>query len=493
MSEVMKTRDDRFPLLSMAFYFWEEVMGPWGYPCGMWWFVLLGLLVTSVTAQQSSAGGDGKELLAEVRKKVLLTLDRLPKYMCTETIDRSTFHPKKKVTKRQFRPLGLDPKEPTPMRPVSCDEIAALRKKEDWQVLRDASDRLRLDVAVSEDSEMFSWAGENRFNDRGLADLVRRGATSTGAFGSLLASIFGTDFEANATNFTYKGEVNVAGRALVAFDFRVPLERSTFSMENQTHHSAIVAYEGSFLVDPKTFGLARLTVRAVQIPPEFNVCENVTTLDYGSVRLHDSEFLLPKDVVLHVTNADGTELENSTVFSGCHEFLAESSLSFETDSENGQGAAQKTVSKTVAVPRGRSFRFALASAIDTATAAAGDPIKARLTSSIKEKGNAVLVPKGATVRGRIVQIKRLYLPGIEALTLAVKLETVEVNGVAQPFNAKPESAIKRSTDRGSVNHDGRPFGQMSDPEDPRVGFLEFQDVSEHFVIDAGVEIEGTTN
>ncbi len=457
----------------------------------MWRFMLLWVFVTSVTAQQSAPVDDRKRVLAEVRQKVMLTLDRLPKYMCTETIDRTTFQPKKKVTKRQFRPLGLDPKEPTPVRLVSCDEIAALRKKADWQVLKDASDRLRLDVAVATDSEMFSWAGENRFNDRGLADLVRRGATSTGAFGSFLASIFGTDFESNAANFTGKGEVNVEGRALVAFDFRVPLEMSTFRMEDAAHNSAFVAYEGTFLVDPRTFDLVRLTVRASRIPPEFNVCENVTTLDYGSVRLHDSEFLLPKDAVLHVTNADGTELENRTVFSGCHEFLAESSVSFDTSSESAEGS-QKIASKILVLPAGLSFRIALTNAIDTATAAAGDPIKAKLVSPIKGKGNGVLVPKGAAVTGRIVQMERLYLPGFESLTLALKLETVEANGVQQPFNAKPESAVKRSTGRGSVYRQGRPVGQMSDPEDPGVGFLEFQDVSEHFVVNAGVEIAGTT-
>jgi hypothetical protein len=463
-----------------------------GYPYRMWRFVLLWVFVTSVTAQQSAPGDDGKGLLAEVRKKVMLTLDRLPKYMCTETIDRSTFQPKKKVEKRQFRPLGLDPKEPTPVRLVSCDEIAALKKKADWQVRKDTSDRLRLNVAVSENSEMFSWAGENRFNDRGLADLVRRGATSTGAFGSFLASIFGADFETNAVNFTYKGEANVDGRALVAFDFRVPLEKSTFRMENQTHLSAIVAYEGSFLVDPKTFDLVRLTIRASRISPEFNVCENVTTLDYGSVRLHDSEFLLPKDALLHVTNADGSELENNTVFSGCHEFLAESSVSFGTDSENAPGAAQTTVSKTLALPAGLSFRLALTNAIDTGTAAAGDPIKARLLGPIKGKGSGVLVPKGAAVTGRIVQIKRRYQPGFASLTLALKLETVEASGVPQPFYARPEPAVVRRTDRAAVNREGRAFGQMSDPDDPGVGFLEFQDVSEHFFVNAGVEIGGTT-
>jgi hypothetical protein len=453
---------------------------------------LVWAFATSLAAQQSSPADDGRTLLADVRKKVMLTLDRLPRYMCTETIDRSTFLPKKQLTKRQFRPLGLDPKEPTPARFVSCEEIAALRRKADWQVLKDASDRLRLDVAVAAHSEMFSWAGENRFEEGGLADLVRRGATSTGAFGSFLASIFGAEFESNAANFTCNGPVNVEGRSLVAFDFRVPLEKSTFRVENEAHLGGNVPYDGTFLVDPKTFDLVRLTVRAGRNPRDASVCENVTTLDYGSVTLHDSEFFLPKDVRLHVTNADGSELENDTVFSGCHEFLAESSLSFETDSGNAQGAAEKTAPKTLALPPGVPFRVTLTSAIDTSTAAAGDPIKAKLTGPIKEKGNGVVVPKGAAVTGRIVQIKRLYLPGFETLTLALKLETVEANGVPQPFHAKPQSAIVRHADRGSVNRQGRPFGQMSDAQDPGVGFFEFQDVSKHFVINTGVEMDGVT-
>jgi hypothetical protein len=33
---------------------------------------------------------------------------------------------------------------------------------------------------------------------------------------------------------------------------------------------------------------------------------------------------------------------------------------------------------------------------------------------------------------------------------------------------------------------------MSDALDPGVGFFEFQDVSEHFVINAGVEMDGVT-
>jgi hypothetical protein len=58
---------------------------------------LLWVLATSLAAQQYPPGDDAKALLLEVRKKVMLTVNRLPKYMCTETIDRSTFKPEAKV------------------------------------------------------------------------------------------------------------------------------------------------------------------------------------------------------------------------------------------------------------------------------------------------------------------------------------------------------------------------------------------------------------
>jgi len=438
----------------------------------MRWWLLLCVFATSAAAQQDSSGDDAKALLLEVRRKLMLTVNRLPKYMCTETIDRSTFQPNANVTGR------------------SCDDLASLRKKPEWSVSKYASDRLRLDVAVSGDSEMFSWAGKIRFEDRSLGDLVRGGATSTGAFASFLGAIFGT----NAASFNYNGDVNQDGRALAEFGFRVPLEKSTHQIGNKLH-SAIVAYDGTFLVDPKTFDLVRLTVRADQLPAELQACEELTTLDYGRVRLNNAEFVLPKDVRLHVIHSDGSELENRTVFSGCHEFRSESSLSFDTASEKEHGASQKTVSKALALPPGLPFRVALTYAVNPATAAAGDLIKAKLTDPIKEMEHGVLVPKGALVTGRIIQIERLYGPESESLRLVFKLETVEASGVPQPFDARLQSVVKRhtkSTRALVVRQDLGSFNQMFDPEDPRVGFLEFPGVTRDFVIKPGVEITGFT-
>jgi hypothetical protein len=53
------------------------------------------------------------------------------------------------------------------------------------------TDRVRLEVTVSEGSELHSWPGATRFDERNVDDLIRNGPVSTGSFGAYLNSIFG--------------------------------------------------------------------------------------------------------------------------------------------------------------------------------------------------------------------------------------------------------------------------------------------------------------
>jgi len=442
----------------------------------MRWLLLFCLFAISTEAAQDDARYDPKKLLLDVRQKVMATVNRLPKYMCTETIDRSTFQPEAKVTNH------------------SCDDLAARRKKANWKIRRDASDRLRLDVAVSGGSEMFSWVGENSFEDRSLADLVRSGATSTGAFATFIGGIFGT----NAASFTYNGDVSADGRAFVEFGFRVPLEKSGYNIGNKLYH-ANVPYYGTFLVDPETLDLVRLIIHADQLPPEIDACEDTTTLDYGIVRLNNADFLLPKNSVLRVVNNDGSEFENRSVFSSCHEFLGESTLRFDAAPDDRQAAAEKRNLAPLTLPAGLQFTLALTSAIETATAAAGDLITAKLTSPIKEGHNKILVPKGAVVSGRIVQIERLYEKASQSLLLAVRPETIEIGGIPQPFAARLDSIVEAPVTRRFARPSGLlrrqdlgRFDQMADPQDAAGGLLRFENVTGHYVIQRGLELQGST-
>ena len=425
--------------------------------------LLLGSFAASVWAQE-----DPKDLLLKVRAKVTQTVNRLPRYLCTQTIDRSIFLPEPRLVS------------------FACDDLASRQRNRNRKLPIHSSDRLRLDVAISDHNEMYSWVGEGRFQDRSLSDIVRRGAISTGAFSSLLASIFTTD----VASFSYDGDSTVDGRTLVEFGFRVPAEKSEYTFGNRVH-DVITGYKGTFDVDPSTYDLVRLIAETDQLPPEVDACEATTTLDYQNVRLNGVRFLLPQEAQLSILGRNGAESRNRTVFSGCHEFEGESTLVFDLQPESGAAAGEKIQARAFVLAAGLPFTIALTQSIDTATAAAGDVIRAKLTTNIRDK-SGVIVSKGAAVTGRVAQIERLYGPSSQSLLLAVRLETVDKDGRPQPFTARLTSSIQpfaRQSAGLRVREDLGSFDQM---EDPGLGFIQFQNVNERYLIHSGLELSGQT-
>ncbi len=431
--------------------------------------LLFCVFITSVQANQDPRQAD--QILLEVRKNVTLTLERLPRYLCTETIERSTFRPKVN------RPTS------------SCRDLAEQRRMADWKIRQDSSDRLRLDVAVSSLGEMYSWVGEHRFEDRSLADLAGHGATLSGTFSGFLTALFVSD----AASFSFNGYVTARGTTLVEFGYHVPLAKSHYLIGDKLHR-ANVEYDGTLWVDPKTYDLSRLTIRAL-LPPEVGACEANTTVDYGRTRINNSEFLLATEARLHILKSDGGEFEDRTVFSGCHEFLGESVLRFDVPSEATRIAAPAVSIKSQPFPFGLPLTVVLTESINSATAAAGDRIKGTLKRAISEKSKGVLIPKDTPMVAQIVLIERDYGPQHPSLTLGIKLETVEVNGVRQPFYTSLEPSILNShgrvkhADRVASSRDLRALHQM---EESGVALVRIEGVSNRYVIPRGLELTGIT-
>jgi hypothetical protein len=335
------------------------------------------------------------------------TVGRLPKYMCTQTIDRSQLELVPGVEERQCEP----PKA--------------------RQLRLTTSDRLRLDVAISAGREMYSWVGEGHFEDGGLFQLVRNGALSTGAFSSLLEVIFRDD----AGAFSYKGETIEGARKVAEFEFRVaaPSSHYVFSGRNSR---ITTGYSGSIFVDSATADLVRLKVQTDGLPVETGACESSTDLTYSRVRLNGADFLLPSQVSLHILNTDGVELQNRTVYSSCHEFLGESTLSFDAPPEPSTPATPGATGRDE-LPEGLQFTVALTNRIDAATAAAGDRLAAKLSTPIRDASGSTFVPKGAAVTARIARIRRFYVPE-PMVEVVIKLETVEIGGMPRRLTAASE-------------------------------------------------------
>jgi hypothetical protein len=432
-------------------------------------FLLLFLAFAGPLETHQNSADDVKVILLNARKKVIKTIESLPKYLCTETVDRYTFQPE--IT----------------LEGASCAELAKERSSADFGLRKSTSDRLKLDVAVSGNSEMYSWAGEDHFSSHSLHSLVQNGATSTGTFASFLGSIFGTE----AATFAYNGDVNAEGDVLAEFGFQVPVEKSSYSIRNSLADS-IVGYGGVFWVDLKTFDLVRLSISADHLPIELNACETGTTLDYEHIQLNHADFLIPKDVHWHVVNLDGSEFTSRTVFSACHEFLGESTLRFDAAPEETQAAAPKSV---MVLPPDLTFSLVLLDPISTATAAAGDLFRAKLAAAIRVKGGGISIPKDAIITGRIMRIERQYGPKSQSSMLGLKPETIQANGAAQPFHAQLGSAISRHKKVAGtliLRQNLGTFDEMSDQEDSAVDSLQFEHVKDGYVIPAGLRIEGRT-
>jgi hypothetical protein len=422
---------------------------------------------TSIQAQDAP-----KDLLPGIRNKIKQALGRLPNYLCTQTIDRLQYEPVK------FR------REP------SCDDIAKQKKDSPRKLRPFSADRLRLDVAVANGNrEMYSWVGENSFKNGSLFALVHRGALQNGTFSAFLAMIFAS----NVASFSYMGGNTVDGRPLAEFGYRVPLEKSTYVFGNGDSQVK-TAYSGTFLADPKTFDLVRLVVHTAQLPLDIGSCEATTTVDYGRARLKASEdagFLLPAKIQLDIVNTNGSELENRTVFSACREFSSESTVSFDAAPSQPAAPASGEVpaARAIALRPGLPFTLAFTQPIDPAIAAAGDRIRAKLTSAIRDSSK-ILVPAGAVVTARLTRMQYLYGPP-SSLTIAVKLETLDIAGTPRPFAASPISTSQTLT--RSDLYLSRRRGLLAGLElasldlENRSGVFKFAKVKPNYVVKSGLQ------
>jgi hypothetical protein len=412
---------------------------------------------------------DPRDLLLRVRAHVTDTVHRLPKYMCSLTVERAQYLP-------------------DPNHAPSCDAMSAQWTKGELNPRLYQTDRVRLDVGIAAANEIYSWVGEDRFDDRDVFDLVSQGALQTGGFTGFLTSIFGGE----AANFTYNGETVSNGRTLAEFGFQVPQEQSNYWFTNRHGKRITTGYEGEFLADPKTGELMRLVIRTNGDLSETGACESITALDYSRVRLNDSEFLLPREANLDILNSDGTEFHNRTGYAACHEFRGESQLRFDAPAPNANSAPAKA--SPLSLPFGLPFKVVFTEPINTETAAAGDRIQARLASPIRDDSSKVtLVPKGAEVTVRIGRLESY--PGPPAsIKLIVKLETVKVGGTLVPLTAAwAAEPLPRVTTRSASGLRRRiPLGSFSSLLNSSLGVFEFKNAKPNFVIKSGLESDWTT-
>ena len=303
------------------------------------------------------AAASGEDQIARIRARVAETTARIPNYTCLETIERRWY----------------------------TDEFAEDR----------VADRVRIEVAVVDGKEQFSWPGGIPLDARELEEILRRGVSKSGDFSGFLSGVFVSNF----ATYTLVGEQAGAIRRSVRYDYRVPAQAGY--LLNRDAAVAVVAYHGSFWVDPETLDLMRLEIEGDDIPPKLKMSSAKLAIDYERVAVGAGTFLLPRATDVRMAGTSGLEDRAVARFTGCRQFLAESSLSFDdrpvapAPIDNDPGAE---------LPAGLNLDVVLAAPIVRKTAAVGDVVQAELRKEVKTKGG-VMVPKGAVVDGRIVTLE----------------------------------------------------------------------------------------
>jgi hypothetical protein len=366
--------------------------------------------LVAVFAAWGIAESEGDELFRKVRAKVLDAIRRAPRYTCVQTVDRMQYLP-------QYGAL-----------PPSCAAMIAARKQIFSPGFLVWRDRIRLDVAVLDGEETFSWAGANRFETTQVDELVPSGALGTGEFAAFLTSVFGGDADI----------VSFAGPSLFTFD--MPLARSHFTYHSRGSPSRVTGYRGSFRADPETAELKRLTIVADQFPPDESTCRVEDAMDYRPVKIGNGEFLLPWVANLDVLYANGSESMNETRYAECREYAGDSTIRYGDDGEPPPPPAAAIPRRFArqAMSPGLHFRIALAAPIHSDTAAAGDSVDGLVLDEIRDPGLGVVAAANDLVHGRILQIEQFA--GIDARwVLRIRFDALEHDGAEQPLTLRAEA------------------------------------------------------
>lgn len=397
---------------------------PTRHPRALRTLTLCGYLALGVVIMWA-ADSAAETLLNNTRLNALDNLKRLPRYVCVQTVARSEFE--------------------LPRRGSSCaSAISNSERNGAARVLR-WHDRLRLDVAAGDKSEMFSWAGASKFEAGDISTLVARGASGSGEFASFLSGIFGGDAE----GFVYHGLKDMPFGSAGWFDFTVPVAKSHYQYTADGKDYVTVGYRGSFYADPQSADLREVDLEATDFSTSDSVCRIDYKIGYARTQIGPNSFMLPKSSSMDVVYRNSTESLNETSFATCREYVGESSIRFDVD-ENGNVPETAKRADQRPLPPKTHLRVRIDPPVDSTTAAAGDPITGVVDTAVKEKGE-IVVHVGDKLHGRIFRIEQT-MGELPRWTVAILFETLERNGIEQKISLTPDDDGDRSP---SAITDGR--------------------------------------
>src|SRR5215471_11974683 len=165
---------------------------------------------------------DPNAVLLSARDRLLPELERLPRYTCVQTI-----------TRRYYRP------EPHVLTP-SCAELIAAHAKRRHELTLLKWDRLRMEVAIADGQNVYSWVGAPRFEEGALEKLAGSGPLGSGDFGPFLNSIL------RKAEVSFRETQTAQKSPLLLYAYQMPLNRSSYHIKGDKGWM-LTGYSGTLL------------------------------------------------------------------------------------------------------------------------------------------------------------------------------------------------------------------------------------------------------
>ncbi|HEY3835060.1 MAG TPA: hypothetical protein VGL72_00740, partial [Bryobacteraceae bacterium] len=371
--------------------------------------------------------------LGQVRDRVVFEHNRLPNYVCTETVER------------RYYSRGIRGK-PT------CEGLGADRNASQ-QLRLDKTDRLRLNVLVQDGIETLAWTGTAPA-EHGVEDVLNSGSIGTGPAATHLLELF--------TNPALHFRLLSDPLGVLSYGFRMTEKDSQYRVWAAGRWVA-VGYGGSIQVASDPSRLLRLDLQTDELPASSGMCQESTVLGFDEKQSSRFSWLVPVYSRTRNIDPDGTEIDRLTEISACR--------------ESSGNPPPAPAPRGQPLPVGLRLILSLDQEIDSDTAAAGDRIRA--TVAVDPDG--ITDPKyvGAKVTGRIVESTIDVQRQTFLVTLA--FDTFEQNGEQRPFFAE---IINPFTRKAAPSRQTRLKG--NGVQDWPHGTLDFQSLrrNDHYLVPA---------
>jgi len=350
------------------------------------------------------SGAFAQAPVRKIRQKMSDTLNNLPDFMCSVSIER---------TERTGK------EAPSTLQPLHVN--AGIVNGKELYIRPDTDD----------DQTLL----------RRVLALYRRAGTSS--FALYARAVFLT----SEATFYDGPEETKDGRTLSRLDFAMPREVSHYSL-SVADQPVDLGYSGTIWTDPRNLEVARMLLQADAIPPDLGIKSVTQAIEYGRTSIRGISELLPVTSDLILQETSGRELRVTEHFSDCHQYaskrgeqLVENELKVPVTVSPAASTAALSAGHPARaralppieelVPAKTPFEMFIDDPIDERTTTEGSKLSFTVSQYVKKNGEVVL-PKGAKATGHVTRILRQeFIPFNSPRTyyvVGIQLDTIEVRG-----------------------------------------------------------------